>query len=72
MTSGTKRIFFSSSQLTIYQAGVDAFGEQGMAEIIYLVACFHMIGIILNGYAVAVLGEDDVDESRSVMMQAAH
>jgi hypothetical protein len=43
-----------------------------MAEIIYLVACFHMIGIILNGYAVAVLGEDDVDESRSVMMQAAH
>ncbi|HEY2532441.1 MAG TPA: carboxymuconolactone decarboxylase family protein [Xanthobacteraceae bacterium] len=56
---------------TIYQAGVDAFGERGMAEIIYLVACFHMVGIVLNGYAVPVPGEDDADESRAAMMQAA-
>jgi 4-carboxymuconolactone decarboxylase len=27
---------------TIYQAGGDAFGEHGMAEIIFLVACFHI------------------------------
>ena len=33
---------------------VGTFGERGVAEIIYLVACFHMVGIILNGYAVAV------------------
>jgi hypothetical protein len=34
---------------SLYEAGVDAFGEQGMAEIIYLVGSFHLIGIILNG-----------------------
>lgn len=39
---------------TIYQVGVEAFGEQGMAEIIYLVACFHLVGVILNGYDVPV------------------
>ena len=44
---------------TIYQAGIDAFGEQGMAEIIYLVGCFHLIGIILNGYDVSVPGRED-------------
>jgi 4-carboxymuconolactone decarboxylase len=43
----------------IYQAGVDAFGEQGMAEIIYLVGCFHLIGIILNGYDVSVPDRED-------------
>ncbi|MGA2020547.1 MAG: hypothetical protein ABSH02_08165 [Candidatus Sulfotelmatobacter sp.] len=44
---------------TIYQAGVDAFGKQGMAEIIYLVGCFHLVGIILNGYDVPVPPSDD-------------
>jgi 4-carboxymuconolactone decarboxylase len=44
---------------TIYQAGVDAFGKQGMAEIIYLVGCFHLVGIILNGYDVPVPGSED-------------
>ena len=45
---------------TIYQAGVEAFGKRGMAEIIYLVGCFHLVAIILNGYDVAVPdGEDD-------------
>jgi 4-carboxymuconolactone decarboxylase len=44
---------------TIYHAGVDAFGKQGMAEIIYLVGCFHLVGIILNGYDVPVPGSED-------------
>ncbi|MGH9355776.1 MAG: carboxymuconolactone decarboxylase family protein [Terriglobia bacterium] len=44
---------------TLYQAGIDAFGEQGMGEIIYLVGCFHLIGIILNGYDVSVPGRED-------------
>jgi 4-carboxymuconolactone decarboxylase len=56
---------------TIYQVGVDTFGEHGMAEIIFLVACFHMIAVILNGYAVPVPGEDNVDESRVDMTLAA-
>jgi|HubBroStandDraft_4_1064222.scaffolds.fasta_scaffold01855_5 hypothetical protein len=42
----------------------------GVAEIIYLVACFHMIGIILNGYDVSVPGEGCPDEWRTDMMQA--
>jgi hypothetical protein len=44
---------------SIYQAGIDAFGKQGMAEIIYLVGCFHLLGVILNGYDVSVLGRED-------------
>ena len=44
---------------TIYQAGINAFGVQGMAEIIYLVGCFHLVGIILNGYDVSVSGNED-------------
>jgi 4-carboxymuconolactone decarboxylase len=45
---------------SIYNAGVEAFGEQGMAEIIYLVGCFHLIAVILNGYDVSVPdGADD-------------
>ena len=30
-----------------------------MAEITYLVGCFHPIGIILNGYDVSVPGRED-------------
>jgi 4-carboxymuconolactone decarboxylase len=56
---------------TIYQAGGDAFGEHGMAEIIFLVACFHMVAIILNGYDVSVPGEDGVDVGRTGTVQAA-
>ena len=44
---------------TIYQAGIDALGKQGMAEIIYLVGCFHLVGVILNGYDVPVPGRED-------------
>jgi len=39
---------------TLSQAGRDAFGEQGMAEIIYLGGCFQLIGVILNGDDVSV------------------
>ena len=44
---------------SLYQKGVDVFGEQGMAEIIYLVGCFHLVGVILNGYDVSVPGHED-------------
>ena len=44
---------------TIYQAGVDAFGKEGTAEIIYLVGRFHLVGVILNGYDVSVPGRED-------------
>jgi hypothetical protein len=44
---------------TIYEAGIDAFRKQGMAEIIYLVGCFHLVGVILNGYDVSVPGRED-------------
>ena len=56
---------------TIYRMGVDVFGRQGMAEIIYLVACFHIVAIILNGYDVSVPDEDHLDAGRSDMVQAA-
>jgi 4-carboxymuconolactone decarboxylase len=44
---------------SIYQAGVETFGLQGMAELVYLVGCFHLVAIILNGFAVPVPGDDD-------------
>ncbi len=50
---------------TIYQAGLDAFGKQGMAEIIYLVGCFHLVGVILNGYDVSGPGREDADAGES-------
>jgi 4-carboxymuconolactone decarboxylase len=46
---------------TIYQAGVEAFGKQGMGEIIYLVGCFHLVAIVLNGYDVSVPDRDNED-----------
>ena len=39
---------------TAYQASVDLFGENGTAELFYLVGCYSMISILLNGYDVAV------------------
>jgi hypothetical protein len=42
-----------------------------MAKIIFLVACFHMVAIILNGYDVSVPGEDGVDVGRTGTVQAA-
>jgi len=33
-----------------YRAAVEAFGEAGAAEIVFLVACFTMVGITLNAF----------------------
>lgn len=44
---------------TIFHAGIDAFGKEGTAGVIYLVGCFHLVGVILNGYNVSVPGRED-------------
>jgi 4-carboxymuconolactone decarboxylase len=44
---------------SLYDAGVETFGKEGMAEIIFLVGCFHLVAIILNGYDVPVPATDD-------------
>ena len=41
-----------------YQAVLDAFGEQGLAEIVFLVGCFSMVGITLNAFDAPVPGRD--------------
>ena len=41
---------------TTYKAAVAAFGEQGVAEIIYLVGFYCLISVLLNGYDAAVPG----------------
>jgi alkylhydroperoxidase family enzyme len=47
---------------SVYKAGEEVLGKEGMAELIYLVGCFHLIAIILNGYAVPVPDVDDWTE----------
>ena len=39
-----------------YRAAVTAFGEQGVAEMIYLVGFYCLISVLLNGYDAAVPG----------------
>ncbi len=39
---------------TAYKAAVAAFGEAGTAELFYLVGCYCMISVLLNGYDVPV------------------
>jgi 4-carboxymuconolactone decarboxylase len=41
-----------------YQAVLDAFGEQGLAEMVFLVGCFSMVGITLNALDSSVPGRD--------------
>ena len=43
-----------------YRAAVTAFGEQGVAEIIYLVGFYCLISVLLNGYDAAVPGRAEV------------
>ncbi len=43
-----------------YQAAKSAFGEQGVAEIIYLVGFYCLISVLLNGYDAAVPGRADI------------
>jgi hypothetical protein len=35
---------------TTYQAVVRRFGEQGAAEIVFLVGCFSMVAVTLNAF----------------------
>ena len=42
---------------TTYRASVDSFGEQGAAEIVFLVGCFSMVAVTLNAFDAAVPGE---------------
>ena len=39
---------------TTYKAAVSAFGEQGTAELFYLIGCYCLISVLLNGYDVPV------------------
>ena len=43
-------------QESTYQQALKAFGEQGCAELFYLVGCYQMISTLLNAYDVSVLG----------------
>ena len=35
---------------TTYQAVLTTFGPQGLAEVVFLVGCFSMVGITLNAF----------------------
>jgi 4-carboxymuconolactone decarboxylase len=43
---------------TTYQAVLNRFGEQALAEIVFLVGCFSMVGITLNAFDASVPGPD--------------
>ncbi len=49
-------VLSSGGQLgdTAYQAALEAFGADGTAELFYLVGCYCMISVLLNGYDVPV------------------
>jgi 4-carboxymuconolactone decarboxylase len=42
-----------------YQAALQAFGEQGTAELIYLVAGYAMVSMMLNGWDISVPGSEE-------------
>ena len=41
-----------------YQAALSAFGQAGVAELIYLIGFYCMISVLLNGFDVPVPGRD--------------
>ncbi len=43
-----------------YQVALSAFGEQGVAEMIYLVGFYCLISVLLNGYDAAIPGRAEV------------
>lgn len=43
-------------QESTYQQALKAFGEQGCAELFYLIGCYQMISTLLNAYDVSVPG----------------
>lgn len=42
-----------------YQLGLKAFGEDGMAELAYLIGCYHLVSVVLNAYDVSVPGQEE-------------
>ena len=47
---------------TTYQAVLTTFGDVGLAEIVFLVGCFSMVGVTLNAFDASVPGrEEDLD-----------
>ncbi len=44
---------------TTYRAAVQAFGETGTAELVYLVGCYCLISVLLNAYDVSVPGREE-------------
>jgi 4-carboxymuconolactone decarboxylase len=45
-----------------YQAALKTFGEQGVAEIVFLVGCFSMVAVTLNAFDASVPGcEEQID-----------
>ncbi|OBH97628.1 carboxymuconolactone decarboxylase family protein [Mycobacterium scrofulaceum] len=44
---------------TTYQAARHAFGAEGLAEIVFLVGCFSMVGITLNAFDASVPGREE-------------
>jgi 4-carboxymuconolactone decarboxylase len=44
---------------SIYQAALKTFGEQALAEIVFLVGCFSMVGVTLNAFDASVPGREE-------------
>jgi 4-carboxymuconolactone decarboxylase len=44
---------------TTYRAVLSAFGEQALAEIVFLVGCFSMVGVTLNAFDASVPGREE-------------
>ena len=43
---------------TTYRAAMSAFGEGGVAEIVFLVGCFSVVAVTLNAFDASVPGRD--------------
>ena len=44
---------------TTYRAVLSTFGEQALAEIVFLVGCFSMVGVALNAFDASVPGHEE-------------
>jgi 4-carboxymuconolactone decarboxylase len=44
---------------TTYRAVLSTFGEQALAEIVFLVGCFSMVGVTLNAFDASVPGREE-------------
>ena len=43
----------------IYRAALSAFGEQGTAELVYLIGTYCLVSVLLNAYDISVPGEEE-------------